>query len=84
MPPEDLNNVRVDELGWWSAPVGLVLIGVGVSLMQGARERLMLWITLNVAVSFLAQTVGQQIGGAPLGGFLGGGRRDAGRVRSWR
>jgi uncharacterized membrane protein YjjB (DUF3815 family) len=44
-----------------------------VSLMQGARERLMLWITLNVAVAFVAQTVGQQISGAPLGGFLGAG-----------
>lgn len=71
VPPQDLNNVRVDQLGWWSSPVGLVLIGVGVSLMQGARGPLMLWITLNVAISFLAQTVGQQIGGAPLGGFLG-------------
>lgn len=73
IPPQDLNNIRVDELGWWSAPLGLLLIGVGVSLMQGARERLMLWITLNVAVSFLAQTIGQQVGGAPLGGFLAAG-----------
>lgn len=73
VPPQDLNDVRVDTLGWWSAPLGLLLIGVGVSLMQGVRERLMLWITLNVAVSFLAQTVGQQIGGATLGGFLAAG-----------
>lgn len=73
VPPQDLNNVRVDTLGWWSAPLGLLLIGVGVSLMQGVRERLMLWITLNVAVSFVAQTVGQELGGATLGGFLAAG-----------
>ena len=78
--PGDLNDVRVNTLGWWSAPLGLLLIGVGVSLMQGVKERLMLWITLNVAVSFLAQTIGQQIGGAPLGGFLGAGRGDTGLV----
>ncbi len=73
VPPSDLNDVRVNTLGWWSAPVGLLLIGVGVSLMQGVKERLMLWITLNVAVAFLAQTIGQHFGGAPLGGFLAAG-----------
>ena len=73
VPPQELNDVRVNTLGWWSAPIGLLLIGVGVSFMQGARERLMLWITLNVAVSFLVQTLGQQLGGALLGGFLGAG-----------
>jgi hypothetical protein len=41
--------------------------------MQGVKERLMLWITLNVAVSFLAQTVGQELGGASVGGFLAAG-----------
>ncbi len=73
VPPQDLNDVRINTIGWWSAPIGLLLIGVGVSLMQGVRERLMLWITLNVSVSFLAQTLGQQIGGASLGGFLAAG-----------
>ena len=73
VPTGDLNDIRVNTLGIWSAPIGLLLIGVGVSLMQGVKERLMLWITLNVAVSFLAQTVGQGLGGASLGGFLGAG-----------
>ena len=29
VPPEALSNIRVDDLGWWAAPLGLVLVSVG-------------------------------------------------------
>lgn len=69
--PELLANVRVNELGWWGPPVGLLLICVGVCLNEGASMRLLPAIVLVVAAAFGAQVAGQAISGPVLGGFLG-------------
>lgn len=71
VPPAQLANVRVDELGWWAAPLGLVLITVGIGLMESPSLRLLPWIGLVLVLAFLAQTVGQALSGPVLGSFAG-------------
>ncbi|UJH70345.1 hypothetical protein [Ornithinimicrobium sp. INDO-MA30-4] len=63
--------MRVDELGWWAAPVGLVLIGVSICVMEGVPLRMQGWVLLVISGAFAAQVLGQQIGTYALGGFMG-------------
>jgi uncharacterized membrane protein YjjP (DUF1212 family)/uncharacterized membrane protein YjjB (DUF3815 family) len=72
VPPQALSNIRVDDLGWWAAPLGLVLVSVGLCLMESVRLSLMPWVIVVLLAAFGAQVLGQQLYGAPLGGFLGG------------
>ncbi|HYI56224.1 MAG TPA: threonine/serine exporter family protein, partial [Microlunatus sp.] len=65
-------NIRVDDLGWWAAPLGLLLVSVGLCLMESIRLSLMPWVMLVLLAAFGAQALGQQLYGAQLGGFLGG------------
>lgn len=69
--PGDLANIRVDEFGWWAAPLGLAVISLSICLMESAPLRLMGWISAVLVLAFAAQALGQLFGGAPLGGFLG-------------
>ena len=71
VPPTMLTNVRVEQLGWWAAPVGLLLIGFGICLMGGLRLRLQGWVLLVLTAAFGAQLAGQHLGSVGLGGFLG-------------
>ena len=70
-PAELLGNVRVSGLGWWAAPLGLVVIGVGITLMEGVPVRLAPWVLGVLAVTFLVQLGGQRLGAPALGSFLG-------------
>ena len=70
-PAQLLGNVRVTELGWWSAPLGLVVIGVGITLMEGVPLRLTPWVLGVLVVTFLVQLAGQRLGAPVLGSFLG-------------
>jgi uncharacterized membrane protein YjjP (DUF1212 family)/uncharacterized membrane protein YjjB (DUF3815 family) len=72
VPPEALSNIRVDDLGWWAAPLGLLLVSAGLCLMESIRLSLMPWVVLVLLAAFGAQVLGQHLYGAPLGGFLGG------------
>lgn len=71
VPASELSNVRVDLLGWWAAPVGLILISVGIGVLESPPLRLLPWITLVLVLAFVAQTLGHDLGGATLGSFLG-------------
>lgn len=71
LPSSMLVNVRVDQIGWWAAPVGLILIGVGICLMESVPVRMLPWVLVVLVLAFAAQTLGQQVGPAGLGGFLG-------------
>lgn len=66
-----LQNVRVDDLGWWAAPVGLVLLCIGICLMESVALRLLPWIGLMVILAFAAQSLGQWFIGMAAGGFCG-------------
>jgi uncharacterized membrane protein YjjP (DUF1212 family)/uncharacterized membrane protein YjjB (DUF3815 family) len=70
-PAQLLGNVRVSELGWWAAPLGLVVIGVGITLMEGVPVRLAPWVLGVLVVTFLVQLAGQRLGAPVLGSFLG-------------
>lgn len=72
VPTESLTNIRVDDLGWWAVPLGLLLVSGGLCLMESVRLSLMPWVVLVLLAAFGAQVLGQQLYGAPLGGFLGG------------
>ncbi len=72
VPPAALDNIRVDTLGWWVAPLGLLLVSAGLCLMESIRLSLMPWVVLVLLAAFGAQVLGQQLYGAQLGGFLGG------------
>ncbi|GAB2577366.1 threonine/serine exporter family protein [Microlunatus antarcticus] len=71
LPAEALRNVRVAELGWWAAPVGLVLICLGIGLLESPPVRLLPWILLVLVLAFGAQALGQHYSGPVLGSFLG-------------
>ena len=70
-PARLLGNVRVDELGWWAAPLGLLVIGVGIALMESVPLRLTPWVLGVLVVTFLVQLGGQHLGTPVLGSFLG-------------
>ncbi|HEX8497711.1 MAG TPA: threonine/serine exporter family protein [Actinomycetales bacterium] len=70
-PAELLGNLRVAELGWWAAPLGLVVIGAGITLMEGVPLRLTPWVLGVLVVTFLVQLAGQRLGAPVLGSFLG-------------
>jgi len=71
LDPALLGNVRVDDLGSWAAPVGLLLVSICVCLLESTSVRLLPWILAVLVLAFGAQWVGQQLGGAALGSFLG-------------
>ncbi|GAA5035678.1 threonine/serine exporter family protein [Terrabacter aeriphilus] len=71
VPTTTLANVRVDEIGWAGAPVGLVLIGASICLMEGVPLRLQGWVLLVLGLAFAAQVAGQELGSIALGGFVG-------------
>jgi len=70
--PEELTNVRVDELGAWAPWAGLVLVGVGVFLNLSAPRGVLGWMLGLLGLTFLVQTVGQEAYGASVGAFAGG------------
>lgn len=72
LPAQELANVRVDELGAWAPWVGLVLLGVGVCLNLSAPAAVLPFILGLLALTFLAQTGGQEAYGAAFGGFARG------------
>lgn len=71
VPPEALGNIRVDQLGAWAAPLGLVLVVAGIAMLESPPLRLLPWIGGVLAGTFAAQTLGQQLGSAGLGSFVG-------------
>ncbi len=71
VPPSQLSNVRVSEIGWWAAPLGLVLLSLGVGLLESPSLRLLPWIFLVLVIAFAAQTLGQQVASTTVGSFLG-------------
>jgi uncharacterized membrane protein YjjB (DUF3815 family) len=71
VPAGELTNIRVDTLGWWAAPLGLILISVGIGVLESPPVRLLPWITVVLVLAFGAQGFGQHVGGAVLGSFLG-------------
>ncbi len=71
VPSSTAANLRVDDIGWVGAPVGLVLIGLSICLMEGVPLRMQGWVLLVLALAFGAQAAGQQLGSTGLGGFLG-------------
>lgn len=71
LPLAALRNVRVSDLGWWAAPVGLVLICLGIGLLESPPLRLLPWILLVLVLAFAAQGLGQHFSGPVFGSFLG-------------
>lgn len=71
VPMAQVANIRVDELGWWAAPLGLMVITGAIAVLEGPPLRLLPWIAVVLGFAFGAQTVGQQWGSAALGSFLG-------------
>lgn len=71
VPASTMVNLRVDEIGWVGAPVGLLLIGLSICLMEGVPLRMQGWVLLVLTLAFGAQAAGQQLGSIALGGFLG-------------
>ena len=68
--PALLTVARVDGMGWWTAPVGVLLIAFGLLLMETPPLRLLPWIIAVLAIALIAQTLGQRIS-APVGSFIG-------------
>lgn len=71
VPSSMLSNLRVDDIGWIAAPVGLVLIGLSICLMEGVPLRMQGWVLLVLTLAFGAQIAGQQLASISVGGFLG-------------
>ena len=71
VPPETMGNVRVDDIGVWAAPAGLLLIALGICFMESVELSMSPWVLLVLLIAFGAQSGGQALGSAALGGFLG-------------
>jgi len=72
LPAQELSNVRVEDFGAWAPWVGLVLLGIGVCLNLSAPPGVLPFILGMLALTFGAQTAGQEAYGAAFGGFAGG------------
>ncbi|WP_151525258.1 threonine/serine ThrE exporter family protein [Serinicoccus kebangsaanensis] len=65
-------NVRVAGPGIWVAPLGLVLITLGLTLAEALPWSLLRWSGLVLVLTFAAQLAGQQSASSlPIGGFTG-------------
>lgn len=71
VPAELMVNVRIDDLGWWAAPAGLLLIALGICLMESVALSVSPWVLLVLLMAFGAQSGGHAMGSAALGGFFG-------------
>ncbi len=71
VPTTALNNLRVQELGWWAAPLGLVLITLGIGVLESPSLRLLPFIAFTLVLAFAAQSFGQALSGPVLGSFAG-------------
>ena len=71
VPVEMLTNIRIDNIGWWAAPVGLILIALGICLMESVELSLAPSVLLVLLMAFAAQLGGQALGSAAIGGFFG-------------
>ena len=67
----DLANVRINDIGWYAAPLGLVLVTLAIALLESPPPRLVPWIFVVLVLAFGAQVAGQALGGAVGGAFLG-------------
>ncbi len=70
-PAAALTNVRVDDLGWWALPLGVLCLSVGLCLMESVRLALIPWVMVVLVAAVGCQILGQLLWGASLGGFLG-------------
>ena len=66
-----LGNVRIDQIGWYAAPLGLVLVTLAIGWLESPPLRLLPWIFVVLLAAFFAQVLGQHLGGAVGGAFLG-------------
>lgn len=71
VPVEMMSNVRIDTIGWWAAPAGLLLIALGICLMESVELSLAPWVLLVLLAAFGAQLGGHLLGSAAIGGFFG-------------
>lgn len=68
---DQLTNVRINDIGWYAAPLGLVLVTLAIGLLESPPPRLLPWILLVLVLAFAAQVGGQHLAGATGGAFLG-------------
>ena len=71
VPPEMMGNVRVEDIGWWAAPAGLLVIALGICLVESVALSTAPAVLLVLLMAFAAQSGGQALGSAALGGFFG-------------
>ena len=71
LTPDQLGNIRIDHIGWYAAPAGLLLVTIAVGLLESPKPRLLPWILVVLAITFGAQVAGQRLGGAFGGAFFG-------------
>lgn len=71
VPTEMMTNVRIANIGWWAAPMGLILIALGICLMESVELSFAPWVLLVLLAAFGAQLAGHVLGSAAIGGFFG-------------
>ncbi|WP_409483019.1 threonine/serine exporter ThrE family protein [Arsenicicoccus dermatophilus] len=65
-----LLNVRADDLGWWAAILGLLLLTSGMSLMESIPPHLVPWVLAILSITFGGQVLGQVLVPSPWFGAL--------------
>lgn len=72
VPPSLLDPSRPVELGWWAPLLGVAVVTIAISLMEGLRLALMPWVGLTALATYLAQLLGQTVSDARwAGAFVG-------------
>lgn len=72
IPTSELVNTRLDDLGWWSMPLGLLVILFGITFSEMLPFRMFGWTGLVLVCTFATQLAGQTWGHSlPVGAFCG-------------
>ncbi|WP_158288676.1 threonine/serine ThrE exporter family protein [Ornithinimicrobium flavum] len=72
VPPSLLDPARPVGFGWWAPLLGVAVVTVAISLLEGLRLALVPWVMLTALMTYLAQLLGQGVVDARwAGAFVG-------------
>lgn len=72
-PSSQLTNWRIDELGWWAAPLGVAAIAFGICWSEALPMRMLTYVAPVLVATYVAQANGQHHWPTvPVGAFAGG------------
>lgn len=66
-----INDVPVNQFGWWASWIGVLLFGIAVSSFLSAPRGALKWLLLVLFVAWTGQVLGNELFGGVVSGFVG-------------